>query len=138
LFRSPRAISWAATIVTICPLLTLFRVSPVFITILLSPGGLGFTAPVVSPPQLFILPSDSFQPLPVSGSPDHIYFVVFIVLAFTHLVPSFFNPFIKLYASRSEEHTSELQSRENLVCRLLLETTKMQTHVRYTSMLKQT
>src|SRR5690606_38143518 len=27
----------------------------------------------------------------------------------------------KLDASRSEEHTSELQSRENLVCRLLLE-----------------
>src|SRR5690606_40734558 len=26
-----------------------------------------------------------------------------------------------VYASRSEEHTSELQSRENLVCRLLLE-----------------
>src|SRR5690606_38886095 len=29
-------------------------------------------------------------------------------------------------ASRSEEHTSELQSRENLVCRLLLEKTKGQ------------
>src|SRR5690606_40822627 len=28
------------------------------------------------------------------------------------------------YAARSEEHTSELQSRENLVCRLLLETKK--------------
>src|SRR5690606_41162564 len=28
--------------------------------------------------------------------------------------------------SRSEEHTSELQSRENLVCRLLLEKKKMQ------------
>src|SRR5690606_39545424 len=28
-------------------------------------------------------------------------------------------------ASRSEEHTSELQSRENLVCRLLLETKKV-------------
>src|SRR5690606_41336444 len=28
------------------------------------------------------------------------------------------------YASRSEEHTSELQSRENLVCRLLLEKKK--------------
>src|SRR6266511_4748785 len=27
-------------------------------------------------------------------------------------------------AARSEEHTSELQSRENLVCRLLLEKTK--------------
>src|SRR5690606_40500094 len=31
-------------------------------------------------------------------------------------------------ASRSEEHTSELQSRENLVCRLLLEKTKRQYH----------
>src|SRR5690606_41698115 len=28
-------------------------------------------------------------------------------------------------SARSEEHTSELQSRENLVCRLLLEKTKM-------------
>src|SRR5436309_5177006 len=30
----------------------------------------------------------------------------------------------KLRAPRSEEHTSELQSRENLVCRLLLEKKK--------------
>src|SRR5690606_41621557 len=30
---------------------------------------------------------------------------------------------------RSEEHTSELQSRENLVCRLLLEKKKKQTNV---------
>src|SRR5436309_11901585 len=29
-------------------------------------------------------------------------------------------------AARSEEHTSELQSRENLVCRLLLEKKKLQ------------
>src|SRR5436309_13761181 len=29
---------------------------------------------------------------------------------------------------RSEEHTSELQSRENLVCRLLLEKKKIKTH----------
>src|SRR5690606_39367584 len=29
-----------------------------------------------------------------------------------------------LYVARSEEHTSELQSRENLVCRLLLEKKK--------------
>src|SRR5690606_39588677 len=29
---------------------------------------------------------------------------------------------------RSEEHTSELQSRENLVCRLLLEKKKVTTH----------
>src|SRR5690606_40305366 len=32
-------------------------------------------------------------------------------------------------ASRSEEHTSELQSRENLVCRLLLEKKNKQQHV---------
>src|SRR5690606_41720520 len=31
---------------------------------------------------------------------------------------------LKLEAQRSEEHTSELQSRENLVCRLLLEKKK--------------
>src|SRR5690606_40630351 len=30
-------------------------------------------------------------------------------------------PFLELSPERSEEHTSELQSRENLVCRLLLE-----------------
>src|SRR5690606_40892987 len=30
---------------------------------------------------------------------------------------------------RSEEHTSELQSRENLVCRLLLEKKKMKTRL---------
>src|SRR5207302_11428240 len=30
----------------------------------------------------------------------------------------------RIYTSRSEEHTSELQSRENLVCRLLLEKKK--------------
>src|SRR5436309_7696072 len=32
---------------------------------------------------------------------------------------------------RSEEHTSELQSRENLVCRLLLEKKKRQATVKY-------
>src|SRR5690606_41215115 len=32
--------------------------------------------------------------------------------------------------SRSEEHTSELQSRENLVCRLLLEKKKKNTKIR--------
>src|SRR5690606_39583801 len=33
-------------------------------------------------------------------------------------------------ARRSEEHTSELQSRENLVCRLLLEKKKTQKRIR--------
>ena len=33
-------------------------------------------------------------------------------------------PFTKELLTRSEEHTSELQSRRNLVCRLLLEKKK--------------
>src|SRR3972149_6497481 len=35
---------------------------------------------------------------------------------------------LKTCADRSEEHTSELQSQSNLVCRLLLEKTKTQRH----------
>src|SRR5690606_41426006 len=37
------------------------------------------------------------------------------------LVPAFEDRILPVDAARSEEHTSELQSRENLVCRLLLE-----------------
>src|SRR2546430_8663845 len=43
------------------------------------------------------------------------------------LLPGFqaqFLGFVKLIQSRSEEHTSELQSQSNLVCRLLLEKKK--------------
>src|SRR5690606_40772251 len=36
----------------------------------------------------------------------------------------FAQPFLHPFQRRSEEHTSELQSRENLVCRLLLEKKK--------------
>src|SRR5690606_42143057 len=43
--------------------------------------------------------------------------LIFIqLIAFSYSINSFF-----LISYRSEEHTSELQSRENLVCRLLLE-----------------
>src|SRR5690606_41532623 len=44
------------------------------------------------------------------------FFMVFSVLASVGL------PGLNGFVGRSEEHTSELQSRENLVCRLLLET----------------
>src|SRR3989475_1217962 len=37
---------------------------------------------------------------------------------------------------RSEEHTSELQSQSNLVCRLLLEKKKKKNHTRSNSMIK--
>src|SRR5690606_40551852 len=42
---------------------------------------------------------------------------------FLRIVSSFENDFLSCWNknNRSEEHTSELQSRENLVCRLLLE-----------------
>src|SRR5690606_38600573 len=46
----------------------------------------------------------------------------------------FANPDVLLFGTetgaRSEEHTSELQSRENLVCRLLLEKKKKKKHTR--------
>src|SRR3712207_7716634 len=42
----------------------------------------------------------------------------------------FLRPF---FSSRSEEHTSELQSRQYLVCRLLLEKKKQKNHYIYSS-----
>src|SRR5690625_6987659 len=38
-----------------------------------------------------------------------------------------------IFALRSEEHTSELQSRGHLVCRLLLEKKKKKQHIKYHS-----
>src|SRR3989475_7451720 len=40
---------------------------------------------------------------------------------------------LELVCSRSEEHTSELQSQSNLVCRLLLEKKKTAPHLRATA-----
>src|SRR5437763_6923966 len=46
----------------------------------------------------------------------------------SHLRPAIFQPCpVTLYHSRSEEHTSELQSPMYLVCRLLLEKKKKKT-----------
>src|SRR5690606_39495417 len=42
----------------------------------------------------------------------------------TFFLPSRIPGFRRIDTDRSEEHTSELQSRENLVCRLLLEKKK--------------
>src|SRR5690606_41271843 len=46
---------------------------------------------------------------------------VFAILVFTAVLTSFYMIRMWRITFRSEEHTSELQSRENLVCRLLLE-----------------
>src|SRR5690606_41396453 len=49
------------------------------------------------------------------------FYYRFCKVAYTQQTACFCPP---LHALRSEEHTSELQSRENLVCRLLLEKKK--------------
>src|SRR5690606_39732898 len=60
-------------------------------------------------PALTIFRTFCFQPFAVIG----------------HEIPEFSRFFIEgMIYKRSEEHTSELQSRENLVCRLLLEKKK--------------
>src|SRR5690606_40154792 len=48
----------------------------------------------------------------------------FIMLKQLGMLNTYQGVIIPLMADRSEEHTSELQSRENLVCRLLLEKKK--------------
>src|SRR5690606_40445208 len=62
-------------------------------------------------------------------SQGHIYPSPFIKAPFKRFVFYYINHFpgsISLFVDiRSEEHTSELQSRENLVCRLLLEKKKI-------------
>src|SRR5690606_40791093 len=49
-----------------------------------------------------------------------------------HTTPGCSDERIRIFLARSEEHTSELQSPEKLVCRLLLEKKKTGT-VRYTT-----
>src|SRR2546427_1909642 len=54
-----------------------------------------------------------------------------ILKLFRHLQEGI-NPDVEISAFRSEEHTSELQSQSNIVCRLLLEKKKRKSnHVQY-------
>src|SRR2546430_13442708 len=50
------------------------------------------------------------------------------VEATAHGITWTFAPMVQVIPWRSEEHTSELQSQSNLVCRLLLEKKKKLTH----------
>src|SRR5690606_39909909 len=50
-----------------------------------------------------------------------IYLVHFSLISHASALSSWAGPACRTSAARSEEHTSELQSRENSVCRLLLE-----------------
>src|SRR5690606_41669538 len=87
------------------------------------------------PPQIYSLSlhdalpiSAGLQPAPtaVVHPVDHVSLLGAVEAAEKNLiVPVLIGPEEKIRAAaRSEEHTSELQSRENLVCRLLLEKKK--------------
>src|SRR5690606_40342473 len=53
-----------------------------------------------------------------------IYSLSFLPHQMPHIILQFQHESFPIMVCRSEEHTSELQSRENLVCRLLLEKKK--------------
>src|SRR5690606_41952835 len=56
--------------------------------------------------------------------PEYISAIRMKIISPAYMFPNSRRPSEIGLASRSEEHTSELQSRENLVCRLLLEKKK--------------
>src|SRR5207249_11993860 len=97
-----------------------------YLTICRSPmlSFFSFTAP--SPSQLYslslhdALPISSFIGLGVGL----IFAILLVYFVMVVNFQSWLDPFIILMALRSEEHTSELQSRFDLVCRLLLEKKK--------------
>src|SRR5206468_11690225 len=73
------------------------------------------TAHTCVDPRIFRLPIFSRESWLGSGVPGY------LILLWGELIAPFF---ISLGELRSEEHTSELQSRSDLVCRLLLEKKK--------------
>src|SRR5699024_11568959 len=84
-----------------------------------------FNAP--SPPLFYTLSLHDALPIFFKFIGPMLAFVNGLVVHF-HIVKKFYNTNsyydIKSYVKRSEEHTSELQSRFDLVCRLLLEKKK--------------
>src|SRR3712207_8295794 len=95
------------------PRSTLFPYTTLFRSLLLQSGTTAFDYPRTDlPPQVHYV-----GPLVMTGSPSQ--------------TPTDWK---SLAAGRSEEHTSELQSRQYLVCRLLLEKKKKITHnIRYST-----
>src|SRR5690606_39563182 len=94
---------------TLFPYTTLFRSVPLFLKVLLIP-------------LVLVLSVDMKLPPYVGYNSLYKILVDYEVLP---LIRNCFVIYIYVCTARSEEHTSELQSRENLVCRLLLEKKKI-------------
>src|SRR3712207_7568548 len=90
---------------TLFPYTTLFRSLAAYLALL----RLGVAVPPPLPAARWAL-TPPFHPYPVASREDH------VAVCFLLPCPS---------PRRSEEHTSELQSRQYLVCRLLLEKKKI-------------
>src|SRR2546421_2734385 len=75
------------------------------------------------PPRSTLFPYTTLFRSFASGRPAPRYGPVGTVLVNTHCTPTSIRA-IAYMPGRSEEHTSELQSRSDLVCRLLLEKKK--------------
>src|SRR5690349_23921370 len=74
---------------------------------------------------------DLGKPMPGTGGNHHhipgLELICFSILNFRPVV----SRSVELHNRRSEEHTSELQSRRDLVCRLLLEKKKKKKTIKY-------
>src|SRR5690606_40134578 len=96
------------------PILTLFPYTTLFRSFLVANIG-GALTPIGDPP-LFL---GFLRGVPFFWTLTHIWYIwlptTLLLLAIFFIIDS------RNKEARSEEHTSELQSRENLVCRLLLE-----------------
>src|SRR5258708_28500682 len=95
------------------PRSTLFPYPPLFRSRLLLPGYAGY--PNTAAASLFPMNADVYDMAQPQGA------LVGAVHPFDEEPNPFANPPQRMDLARSEEHTSELQSPDHLVCRLLLE-----------------
>src|SRR3989475_7890048 len=75
------------------------------------------------------MPGSPWWPMPTSMLPRSIWKLALPTAGMVHADRPM--PMLRVRAMRSEEHTSELQSQSNIVCRLLLEKKKKKNVNRY-------
>src|SRR3712207_8499914 len=85
------------------------------------------------PPRSTLFPYTTLFRSPCLGKVFIYAIFKFVLQDFKFIVAEFFYALHQFYFHRSEEHTSELQSRQYLVCRLLLEKKKQTLLYQYTT-----